>query len=342
MKPPSLKPNFSQASPCCLIAGLGSIGHRHLRNLQELGWTNFILYRTGKSTFPEKELENFPNETNLETALKHNPKLAIIANPTALHLPVALPLAQAGCHLFIEKPISHTTEGLTELALAVQKKRLKVLVGFQFRFHPGLRIIKQLLQDSAIGQIICAHAHWGEYLPDWHPWEDYTQSYSARADLGGGVILTLCHPFDYLRWLLGEVTAVSGTMSQVGGLTSDVEDNANINLKFESGAIATVHLDYIQRPSSHWIEIIGREGTIRWNNTDGSVHCYYANRSEWEVIPAPIEFERNNMFLDEMHHFLECVIGNTEPLVTLDDGIRALEIALAAKRSIAEGKLIEV
>ena len=339
---PNAENNVSPVFPRCLIAGLGSIGRRHLYNLQELGCSDFVLYRTGKSTLPDDELKSFSNETDLKVALAHNPQAAIIANPTSLHLPVSIAAARSGCHLLIEKPVSHTLENLSELVMEVERKKIKVLVGFQFRFHPGLCAIKQLLEKNAIGQIVSAHAHWGEYLPDCHPWEDYSQSYSTRADLGGGVILTLCHPFDYLRWLLGEVKAVSAMLGRLGGLKSDTEDTANISLQFESGAIATVHLDYIQRPSSHWIEIIGQNGTIRWNNADGSVHCYYPEQEQWEIIPAPINFERNTMFLKEMRHFLDCIEGLAEPLVTLNDGIRALEIALAAKRSIAEGRIIEV
>ena len=338
----NIENNLSSEFPRCLIAGLGSIGRRHLHNLKELGCSDFVLYRTGKSTLPNDELKSFSNETDLKVALAHNPQAAIIANPTSLHLPVSIAAARSGCHLLIEKPVSHTLENLSELVMEVERKKIKVLVGFQFRFHPGLCAIKQLLEKNAIGQIVSAHAHWGEYLPDWHPWEDYSQSYSTRADLGGGVILTLCHPLDYLRWLLGEVKAVSAMLGRLGGLKSDTEDTANISLQFESGAIATVHLDYIQRPSSHWIEIIGQNGTIRWNNADGSVHCYYPEQEQWEIIPAPINFERNTMFLKEMRHFLDCIEGLAEPLVTLNDGIRALEIALAAKRSIAEGRIIEV
>ena len=325
-----------------LMAGLGSVGQRHLRNLQALGQQEVVLYRTGRGTLPDEELAGLPTETDLAAALAHRPQAVIIANPTALHLPVALAAAQAGSHLFIEKPVSHSLDGLDQLAAIVQEKELRVLVGFQFRFHPGLRTIKQLINGGAIGPIICAHAHWGEYLPDWHPWEDYRRGYSARADLGGGVILTSCHPFDYLRWLLGEVQTVSATAGQLSGLDLDVEDIADVTLRFASVAIGTVHLDYTQRPPSHWLQVTGQTGTIRWDNADGAVLCYRADQGEWEQIPVPPGFERNTMFLDEMRHFLDCITGWDEPLTNLQDGIRALEIALAAKHSAAEGRVIDV
>ena len=105
-------------------------------------------------------------------ALAHLPDFAVVSNPTALHLGTAMECARAGCHLFIEKPVSHTTDGCAELAAWVRSLRLVAMVGFQFRFHPGLREVKRLLDAGAIGDVVSAQAHWGEYLPAWHPWED--------------------------------------------------------------------------------------------------------------------------------------------------------------------------
>ncbi|MCK4963075.1 MAG: hypothetical protein KAS19_11340, partial [Anaerolineales bacterium] len=169
------------------------------------------------------------------------------------------------------------------------------------------------------------------------PWEDYRNSYSARSDLGGGVVLTLSHPFDYLRWLLGEVEAVTAETSRAGYLELQVEDSAEIILTFEKGSLAHVHLDYNQRPASHWLEIIGSQGTIRWNNDDGVTHWWSANVGCWQEITPPEGFERNDLFIKEMKHFLEVVGGNTTPTCTLEDGVRALEIALAAHASAVGG-----
>jgi predicted dehydrogenase len=337
-----VNPGAGQQPSTILIAGLGSVGRRHLHNLQALGHQDVILYRTKRSTLPENDLADLLTENDLGVALAKRPQAAIIANPTALHIPVAIAAAQAGCHLFIEKPVSDSINGLDRLAAIVQEQRLRVLVGFQFRFHPGLQTIKKFIDNGVIGDIVCAHSHWGEYLPAWHPWEDYHQSYSARADLGGGVILTMCHPFDYLRWLLGEVRTVSAVAGRLSGLKLDVEDTADITLQFESGVIGSVHLDYVQRPPSHWLRITGLAGTIEWDNGDGVVRWYRADRKKWETLSPPPDFERNRMFLDEMRHFLDCIAGQSDSVVTLEDGVRALRIALAAKYSAIEGRMMEV
>jgi predicted dehydrogenase len=327
-----------------LICGLGSIGRRHLRNLRSLGRDDVVLLRTGKSTLPEDELEGLPVECDLDQALgRWRPDAVVVSNPTALHLGVAIPSAEAGCHLLIEKPLSHTMEGVEDLKEAMTRGGGQILIGFQFRFHPGLRAVKHLLEGETIGRVLSARAHWGEYLPKWHPWEDYHLSYAARNDLGGGVVLTLCHPFDYLVWLVGEIVSVSAAIGTLGALGLEVEETAEVLLDFKQGVLASVHLDYNQRPASHWLEIVGTEGTIRWDYTNGNVRWWSSQTSEWQDIPAPKKFERNDMFQDEMRHFLEVIEGTAKPICSLDDGVQSLRIALAAKRSASkESRWIQV
>jgi len=327
-----------------LIAGFGSIGRRHFRNLRALREQDILFYRTHKSTLEDDELSGFRVEHDLSHALAHRPDCVIVSNPTALHLPVAIPAAKAGCHLLLEKPVSHSMDGIPELQAAVREGGGQVLVGFQYRFHPGLQQIAALLAENAIGRPLSVRAHWGEYLPNWHPWEDYRQGYSARAELGGGVILTLCHPLDYLRWLLGEVEAVWAFTGRLGDLSLDVEDTAEIGLRFVNGAIASVHLDYNQRPATHNLEIIGTRGTLRWDNADGIVQLYTGEKglASWRSHPPPENFERNDLFLAEMRHFLAVARREVQPLCTLQDGIQALRLALAALQSAQEGQLIKI
>lgn len=325
-----------------LIAGFGSIGRRHFQNLLSLGERDILFYRSGRSTLPDDELKGYPVETDLQAALSHRPQAVIVANPTALHLDVAIPAAEAGCSLLLEKPLSHNLEGISELQAAVQRSGARVLVGYQFRFHPGLRRVQQLLSDGAIGRPLSVHAHWGEYLPGWHPWEDYRRGYSARQDLGGGVVLTLCHPLDYLRWLLGEVSSLWAFTGQLGDLELSVEDTAEIGLRFVSGALGSLHLDYCQRPPSHRLEVVGTQGTIRWDNSDGTVHHYCAGQDQWNHFTVPPGFERNTLFLDQMRHFLALARGEAAPLCTLDDGLQALRLALAVHLSQSQGRRIDL
>jgi predicted dehydrogenase len=326
-----------------LICGLGSIGRRHLRNLRELGQDDIVLLRTGKSTLPADELNGFPEERELTQALERwRPDAVLVTNPTALHMQVAIPAAEAGCHLFLEKPIGEDIGAARKLLRIVMDRKLRVLVGFQFRYSPGLQMGHQWLQEGAIGRPTSARAHWGEYLPGWHPWEDYRRSYSARSDLGGGVVLTLCHPFDYLRWLMGEVVAVVGQTGQTSDLDLDVEDTAEAILTFENGALGHVHLDYNQQPPSHWLEITGTEGTMAWDQETGEAKVWRLSEKTWEVFQPPGGFNRDALFLQEMEHFLAVVKGEAAPRCTLEDGFRALEIALAVRTSSDQGRRVEL
>ena len=337
-----------------LIAGLGSIGRRHFRNLIALGEKDIVLLRSHRATLPADELAGYPVDTDIHSALtKHKPDAVIVANPTSLHMDIAIPAAEEGCAILLEKPISNSLDRLDELQKAAEKSGSKILVGFQFRYHPTLNKARELIQQNALGQILTVHAHWGEYVPQWHPWEDYRQSYAARADLGGGVIRTLTHPLDYLRYLIGEVESLWSFNGHVSSLEMDVEDVAEIGLKFASGAMGGVHLNYVQRPPVHRLEIVGTDGTVRWDNADGILHFYKMTTAFGTFSdnpPAPIVetfappegFERNQLFLAQTRHFVESARGESEPRCTLADGAQALRLALAVQESQKSGRVIHL
>ncbi|MGQ9833889.1 MAG: Gfo/Idh/MocA family protein [Candidatus Villigracilaceae bacterium] len=327
-----------------LIAGLGSIGRRHFRNLIALGEADIVLLRTHKATLPDDELAGYPVETDIHAALKkHKPDAVIVANPTALHLDVAIPAAQAGCAILLEKPVSDSLDRLDVLQEAAEKSGSKILVAFQFRYHPGLLRAKQLITAGEVGRIISAHVHFGEYLPDWHPWEDYRKGYAARADLGGGVVLTQCHSLDYLPWLVGKkVEQVWGFVGKVSDLEVDVDDTAKIGLRFEGGALGSLHLDYNRQPPVHTFDIVGTKGSIKWNLVDGVTHIYRAETKEWQAYPMPQGWERNVMFLEQMKHFVAVVRGEAQPFCTLEDGIRVQELVQAVRESDARGSVVRL
>lgn len=325
-----------------LVIGLGSIGKRPLRNLAALGIENITVLRRNKEFPTADDLPRFEIETDLAQALRKKPAAAIIASPTAWHIQHALAAAAAGCHILMEKPISHSMDGVNELLKMVKQEGLVFQTAFQFRFHPVLREIKQLIDQNRIGKILSAQVHWGEYLPLWHPWEDYRQSYAARQDMGGGVVLTLCHPYDYLRWLVGEVTRLSAVVDKLSDLEIDTEDTALITLRFHNDAIGSIYLDYNEKPPQHSLMIIGQSGKILWDNRDGIATIYYDDGKSAQSLSPPRGLERNDLFINELAHFIECIQTRQEPACTLADGIAALEMALAIKKSAAEKREINL
>jgi len=149
----------------------------------------------------------------------------------------------------------------------------------------------------------------------------------------GGVVLTLCHPLDYLGWLLGKAGLAWAYTATLGDLQLPVEDVAEIGLRFPNGAVGSVHLDYLQQPAEHRLEIIGTQDTFRWDNADGTLKVYRAGGTGWESFGPPEGFERHCMFLEEMRHFLAVIRGQAAPCCTLEDGIHTLEMAVQALAS---------
>ena len=280
--------------------------------------------------------------STLEQGWARRPDVAMIATPTSEHVPVALQAAEHGCHLFIEKPVADRLDGLAELLKIVTRRDLVTLVGCNMRFHPGLMKVKRLLEEKAVGRIVGARVEVGHYLPDWHPWEDYRETYSARQGLGGGVILDAVHELDYIRWMLGDVRAVACFAGKQSGLDIETEDTAAILLRFADGAIGEVHLDYVQREYSRTCQIIGDEGTIRWDYGAGEVRLYSGTTRQGEVFPNPPGWEPNSMYVDELRHFIKCLAGEEKAALDVFEGRRVLEVALAAKEAAATGRVVRL
>lgn len=314
-----------------VVSGLGSVGQRHLRNLLILGISDITLHRTGRSTLKDESLDRFPVEHDLDSMLSLDPDVVVIANPTSAHLVVAERAASRGCHMFLEKPVSNDTSGIAEILAEVEAQSLITMVGFQYRFHPAFQRTKEILESGQMGPVHSLHAHWGEYLPNWHPWEDYRDGYAARSELGGGVIRTLCHPVDYLRWFGGEISRIDSTIMTQNPLGIDVEQAALLALTFESGAIGSIYLDYLQRPKTHRFEIVCENGTLRWNETEN--HLLVLGRDQLTEKHEFLDYERNAMFLAEMEHFIKAVAAGQETLIPLKEGFRVQELLDEARTS---------
>ena len=324
-----------------LLVGYGSIGRRHMNNLLAHGERDIVVLRSNKSTLDTGALKDFPVETDLRAALAHKPDAAIIATPTSLHMDTAIPAAELGAHLLLEKPVSHSLDRTDDLARAAAESGSRIVTAYQFRWHPTLNALKEELDRGTIGRITSAHVEWGEFMPGWHPWEDYRNSYAALPELGGGVVLTLCHPFDYLRWLLGEVKSVYALTSR-SGLGLEVEDTADALLNFQAGAQAHVHVDYLRREPRHRLEMVGSDGILTWDNATGALRIFRADTGTWQETMPPADFERNVMFMDEMAHFIQVVNNTAAPRCTYQDGIAALKICLAVLESGKTGKEIQL
>lgn len=340
-----------------LFIGLGSIGQRHLRNVcAKFGSQATILaYRVrnlNRTISPNLTIDedvDFIEKysvkifTDLDQALAQSPDVAFICNPTSHHVSSCLAVARAGCDFFVEKPLSHSLDGTEELLSICQEKKLVSLVGYQLRFHPCYKLLKKLISQGTIGNLLSVHAEVGEYLPDWHKYEDYRQMYASKKDLGGGVVLSQIHEIDYLYDLFGMPSKVVAFGGHLSNLEIDVEDVADVLLEmtFKRKSLpVSLHLDYIQRPPSRNCKIIGESGKITMDLSGLKVIVEKPD-AEKEVHDFG-GLERNELFTKEIGYFFECVANRRQPIVTLEDGYNSLKIALAVKESMATGKVISL
>ena len=195
-----------------------------------------------------------------------------------------------------------------------------------------------MLQSGAIGRLITLRAEFGQYLPDWRPGRDYRALYNARASTGGGIVLDASHEIDYSRWLAGEIVAVFGVTEKLSDLDLDAEDVALLTVRFASGAVGQIHLDSVARGYRRGCRLVGTEGTLEWDFKTGV--CLVSASGTEERFP--IVPDTNEMYLNELQHFLACGNGSEPPLATGADARRVLEIALAARRSSVERRELAV
>lgn len=328
-----------------LIVGLGSIGRRHLANLRIMDQNASIIVWDQESRLPECREFLSPEDqfvSRLENVLAARPEAALITSPSPFHVSAGLELAKQGTHLFIEKPLSNNLDGVDDLIDRCRKRGLALLVGYNFRFYQPLRVVSQALQDGRIGRVLSIRAEVGQYLPDWRPAGDYRQGVSAKTELGGGALLELSHELDYVRWLVGEIQSVSSQIGRLSDLDIDVEDMAEIILHFCNGAIGSVHLDMVQRAATRFCRIIGTEGTIVWDGGSHQVRIYSSKTNAWADLHPLQLIDRNDMYLRELRHFFDCVGGVSEPVISGEEGRRVLQIALAARQSSVEQKVVRL
>jgi predicted dehydrogenase len=272
----------------------------------------------------------------LEEGLAQGCSVAVIASPNRFHLEQSLALAKAGLHLLIEKPLAVAAAGIEDLIALVERRRLVAMVGSNWKFHPGLGRMQSLIAAGEIGAPLAVQALGGQYLPDWHPQEDYRKMYSARRELGGGALLD-SHDVDYLTWILGPVAAVSCRIAATGKLQIDTEDLACMTLAFRSGVLGTLQLDYLQRPYSRRVHVTGEAGTLIWDAVENELSHYSPREQAWRRWKPPVSYDLNRMYVEEMQHFLECVRGGGTPLTPLRQGAHVMAVLDACRRSAARG-----
>tara|TARA_B100001013_G_scaffold21483_1_gene12027 strand:+ start:399 stop:1427 length:1029 start_codon:yes stop_codon:yes gene_type:complete len=335
-----------QTIQTALIVGVGSIGLRHLNLIKEIDPDiKLIALRHKESKGPNPENVDHV-VTSVKDALIYDPNIAIISNPSPLHLDVAMPLAEAGVHLLIEKPISSSTQRVGELISLAKKNNCKLMVGYNLRFLNSLIFFRKKVLNQSIGKIFSIRSEAGQHLESWRPNTKYTDGVSAQRRLGGGVLLELSHEFDYLSWIFGRIDWVAGHLSKQSDLDIDVEDTAHCLLGFKDedtsfDLIANVSLDFIRSDPVRQCSAIGELGSLRWDGIKNTVEIYSKDQKRWQVLYEDVE-DKNFSYKKELNHFIECVVNDSSPLISGESAMDTLRVIEGIRKSSSKGIAFQV
>jgi predicted dehydrogenase len=287
------------------VIGCGSIGQRHIRNLRRLGITDICALRTRRGACQEIDPALEVKEIGDWSEVKAD--VAIVSNPTSLHLETierCLPHVRG---VFIEKPLAASLEGVAQLLQEIKQRRVVSFVGYNLQFHPTVKELQTFLADDAVGKPLLFQCQVGQWIEDWHPNEDYRNAYFARKDLGGGVLLTLIHEIHLAMELLGAADKVACMLPSYEALPVDVEVIADVMIKHSSSAVSQIHLDMIQRPAHRRGVISCERGWISYNLVTNTVIGQTAGQHGVKVIADDALYDVNESYVEEMETFLNCV-----------------------------------
>lgn len=276
-----------------LIIGLGSVGRRHLGAIQNIAGLEVAALRSRKGTLvdPSGILEF----NTLEEALAFKPDGVVVANPTSLHIDSALPFLRSGCKILIEKPISHSSEE----ALKIRQYQDQLLVAYCLRFHPVSHFIRSKMEEEIIFKISFKRSF---YLPKWHPYADYREEYTARRDLGGGVIRTLSHEIDLAMHWLGKPSKTIGVIDKLSPLELDVDDMAILSMKMRNGARVNIELDFYSPENINHAELFTEKGKYFWDSETLKFTAY--NMHEAQTI-LNFEGAYEQIYHDQINDFID-------------------------------------
>lgn len=346
-----------------LMIGLGSIGQRHVRNLKRLlgdqceisAYRVRRLQQTFSDTMQIRDGVDLETEyhikvyTDLKEALnpeqeQGKPDLVFITNITSKHMECALAAAEAGCHIFLEKPVSDSMDGVERLMRLKEEKKIRIFMGYQNRYHVCIEKLREYLKEDVLGQLVSVDAAFCERLTTMHTYEDYSTTYMARKEMGGGPVLNLqIHDLDYLQWLFGMPESVYAAAGKHSGLKIDVEDHAVVSYVTDyrgNPLTVTSRSDFFQYPPVHTCTVVGEKGRIELDFNRATVTLILEDGKP-KVSEYP-DFARNDMFLQELQDCLHCIQEDTLEEIPLSEGVKGLKLALAAKESAERNHVVRL
>ena len=318
-----------------LLVGCGSIGQRHARVLRLLGVKHLFACDPIHERLSSLMRQNpgIDSCESLSEGLRRRPDAAFILTPPKLHVPMATEAVRAGCHVFVEKPISDTLEGVDKLEALARERGKRVMIGLCFRFHEGILKAKELVDHGAIGRVISIRALMGEHLPDVRP--DFKNLFSSQ--YSGA--FDLIHDLDLALWFAGQpVRSVKGLYGSYSDIGIRAPDLVEILIDFSDRCMANVHLDFFQRPRRRRTELIGTEGVVcvdftKWD--EYTVSVFRQGAGGWQSDTQGTA--RDDMFIAEDKAFLLSLLNGTDPGCGIKEACKSLRVILAMQGGMIEG-----
>lgn len=311
-------------APRVLVLGAGSIGARHARNLLAEGADVAIWDpdrdRAAALAADGVAVADSPDASGADGV--------VIASPTTRHAEQLHAALAYGARVLVEKPLAVRAD---EVARIVAEAGDRIMVGYNLRLHEPVELLVSRFRAGDAGTPLAARLWFGQYLPDWRPGVDHRVTYSARRDLGGGVLLDAIHELDLAVWLFGDDLQVAhARLDRLGDLDIDVEDTVRALLTGPGGAPVEIALDYLSRTYRRGIEIIGSDATLRFDWTRGAVEVERGPdvRRVHSDVPVARSYER------EAAAFLAFLDG-TPPPVDGPAGLASLRLADAIRTAAA-------
>jgi len=318
-----------------LIVGVGSIGERHLRCFQATGRAEVSLCELNpvlrKTVAEQYRVEKVFDD--LTRALDDKPDAVVICTPAHLHIPMAFSAAQRGNHIFIEKPLSATLEGIDVLQNEVSSRRLVAGVAYVYRAHPALTAMREAIQSGRFGEPVQIVATCGQHFPFYRP--AYRDTYYKSHATGGGAVQdALTHVVNAAEWLVGPVNKLVADAEHQVLEGVEVEDTVHLMTR-HGNILGSFSLNQHQAPNESSLTVICKKGTVRFEMHNS---CW-----RWQTEPsdtwhdeAAAKLERDTLFTLQAESFLNAIEGVHPPLCALDEGVQTLRVNLAILKSIEE------
>jgi len=322
-----------------LVMGCGSIGTRHIASLKALVPQAAIDAFDPQPDRLKKAVQKFHVNPIRDNAIDSTYDCVFICTPPVLHVELAIRALKSGSNVFIEKPLSSDLNGIEKLQGLVKSKQLLAFVGYNLRFNKGVNMVRQMVKNRKFGRILHASAYFGSYLPGWRPGQDYKKSYSARKDLGGGIIYDGSHEIDYMAWLFGRPLSIQSEFVVTDTLSADSEGIADIVLKFQKNILGYIHLDFVRRDWRRALELLCENGIIQWALPDSRIRTFNVRTKLWRT--TRVDETLNDMYVKEIRHVMKCLeTKSRSEIIDLENGISTLRMCVAVYEAGLSGRRV--